>query len=103
MDNKRKIPRMNFEERNQLITYLDDINGWHLEVSECAIDISENFADHFAEGKYFIVLILGAKASRVGSDYSSVNPPSDVSIYEGLFGCKSDCTSISSTSSNISM
>ena len=87
---RKKIPKMSFEEHNQLIEYLDDINEWCLEVSECDLDISKNFADHFVEDDAILATILAAQASRVESDDSSVDPPSDVNIYEGLFGCKSD-------------
>ena len=94
---------MRFEERTQIIGDLEDINEWCLEDSECALDISKNSADHYVEGEDLVAAILAAKASRVDSDDLSMDPPSGVSTDEGLFGCKSDCSSIVSTSSNISM
>ena len=59
------IPKMSQEERNQLIKDLDNINEYLKEADSCAIEMSKNVADHFAQ-EDTSALMLAYAATRGG-------------------------------------
>ena len=97
---------MIYEQCTQLTKDLVDINEWRKEVSQCVLDITKKIADNFVDEDAIFVAQWAANKIGYGDAAlyeSSVDPPSDASIDESLFGMKSDYGSIVSSSSIISM